>query len=95
MGKTKSIVVDCMDNCFVCGSPYVETHHMIHGISNRKWSDKYGLVIPLCVEHHRGQTGVHNNRELDLAIIELAQRKFEEKCGNREMFRSIFGKSYL
>lgn len=52
--KQKSIIVDCMDNCFVCSSPYVEVHHIMYGTANRKLSDKYGLIVPLCQEHHRG-----------------------------------------
>lgn len=95
MGKTESIIVDCMDSCFVCGSPHTEVHHIIYGTANRKLSDQYGLVIPLCHEHHRGQTGIHFNKEFDLAMKELAQRKFEERYGNRESFRTIFGKSFL
>lgn len=95
MAKTKSIIVDCMDNCFVCASPYVEVHHVIYGRGRRKISDAYGLVIPLCPEHHRGQTGVHFNPDFDMAMKQLAQRKFEERFGNREAFRMAFGKSYL
>lgn len=95
MGKTKSIIVDCMENCFICGSPYVEVHHMIYGRGRRELSDRYGLVIPLCYEHHRGQTGVHFNPDFSLAMKQLAQRKYEERFGNRESFRTIFGKSYL
>lgn len=95
MGKTESIIVDSMDNCLVCGSPYTECHHVFYGTANRKLSDQYGLVIPLCQEHHRGQTGIHFNKEFDTAMKELAQRKFEELYGNREAFRTIFGKSYL
>ena len=79
----------------MCGSPYVEIHHVIYGTANRKNSDAYGLIIPLCPEHHRGQTGIHFNKDFDIAMKELAQKKFEERYGNREAFRTIFGKSYL
>ena len=84
-----------MDNCMVCGSPYVQIHHVIYGTANRKQSDKYGLVVPLCQEHHTGQTGVHFNKKFDLFLKKEAQRKYEQKYGNREDFRRIFGKSYL
>lgn len=97
MGKTKSIIVDCMDNCFVCGSPYVEVHHVMYGNANRKLSDKYGLIVPLCQEHHRGQTGVHfkPNEGLDLHLKKLAQKHFEAHFGARNEFIRVFGKSYL
>ena len=95
--KAKSIIVDCMDNCFVCGSPYVEEHHCIYGRGLRALSDKYGLVVPLCAEHHRGQTGVHMqpNKGLDLHLKKLAQEKFEAHIGARNEFIRVFGKSYL
>ena len=95
MGKTKSIIVDCMDSCFVCGSPHVEVHHIMYGTANRKLSDKYGLVVPLCQEHHRGQTGVHFKRSLDLHLKKLAQEHFEAHIGARNEFIRVFGKSYL
>ena len=91
----KSIIVECMDNCFVCGSPYVEVHHVIYGTANRKLSDKYGLIVPLCNEHHRGQTGVHFNRDFDLHLKKLAQEKFNSVYGADKSFIEIFGKSYL
>lgn len=43
-----------MEHCKLCGSPYVEIHHCLHGTANRKKADKYNLVIPLCHEHHTG-----------------------------------------
>lgn len=95
MAKTKSIIVECMDNCFVCGSPYVEVHHVFYGTAKRKLSDKYGLIVPLCEEHHRGQTGVHFNRDLDLHLKKLAQEKFEALYGANTSFREVFGKNYL
>ena len=91
----KSIIVDCMDNCFVCGSPYTEVHHVIYGTANRKLSDKYGLVVPLCHEHHRGQTGVHFNRDFDIALKKLAQEKFNAVNGANTSFQEVFGKNYL
>ena len=84
-----------MEYCLVCGSPYVEIHHVIYGTANRKLSDKYGLVVPLCSEHHRGNTGVHHNKKLDLFLKKEAQRKYEQEYGNGKGFREIFGKCYL
>ena len=84
-----------MDNCFVCGRPYTEVHHIIYGTANRKLSDKYGLIVPLCNEHHRGQTGVHFNRDFDLYLKKLAQEKFEAVYGADKRFIDVFGRSYL
>lgn len=90
----KSIITNNMDHCFICGSPYVEIHHCFYGTSNRKNSDKYGLVVPLCPMHHRGDYGVHHNPQADQVLKETAQRKFEE-THTREEFMQIFGRNYL
>ena len=62
---------------------------------NRKWSEKYGLVVPLCYMHHNGSdAGVHFDKTLDTALKIMAQRKFEETYPELN-FREIFGKNYL
>lgn len=91
----KPIIVDDMEHCYVCGSPYIQIHHCIYGVANRKLSDKYGLVVPLCQEHHTGNTGVHNNKDLDLHLKKLAQEHFEAKFGSELDFREVFGRNYL
>ena len=68
-----------------------ESHHCIHGVSNRKNSEKYGLKVWLC---HRCHMNLHETREIDLSIIQLAQRKFEE-THTREEFIAVFGKNWL
>ena len=81
--------------CVVCGTTSnLNIHHIFFGSSNRKWSDKYGLWIYLCVNHHTGNDGVHFNKEMDLRIKKLAQQKFEE-THTREEFMAIFGKNWL
>jgi len=95
--KPKSIIVDSMDSCIVCGSPYVEIHHCIYGRGRRALADKYGLVVPLCTEHHTGQTGVHKkpNEGLDLQLKKLAQEKFNSVYGANKSFLEVFGKNYI
>ena len=91
----KSIIQD-KKQCFVCGTTLnLHDHHIIYGTSNRKQSEKYGLKVWLCQEHHTGSTGVHFNRNLDLYLKKLAQEHFEAEYGARNVFRSVFGKSYL
>ena len=78
--------------CYICGTTYgLDEHHVIHGTSNRAQSEKNGLKVWLCRDHHNM---VHMNRAEDLKLIKMAQRKFEE-THSREEFREIFGKSYL
>lgn len=91
--RTKSIIQDDTDYCFICGRYGTEIHHIFFGTSNRKMSDRYGLVVGLCYEHHRGNSGVHFNRELDMRLKQMAQSRFNETY--TEDFMKIFGKSYL
>ena len=90
-GEVKGI----MEQCVICGSPYVEHHHIFHGTSRRKFADKYGYIIPLCHEHHTGQSGIHFNRELDLEWMQKAQAHYESHYGTRADFIRECGKSYL
>lgn len=69
-------------------------HHVFHGTSNRKNSEKTGLWLWLCMDHHTGPHGVHSDRLLDLNLQMNAQAVFEQ-THSREEFREIFGKSYL
>lgn len=91
----KSIVVKDMQHCLICGSPYIHIHHCFYGTSNRKISDKLGLVVPLCQEHHTGNNGVHFDRQLDMLVKTMAQGAFEKQIGSREDFMRLFGRSYL
>ena len=65
--------------CYVCRSPYVEKHHIFKGTANRKLSEKYGLTVWLCPEHHRGNTGVHFNPRLDDKLKGIAEMRFREE----------------
>lgn len=80
--------------CWVCGSPYVHLHHIFFG-ANRKNSDKNGLTVYLCPEHHNmSNEGVHFNKDLDLKLKHTAQRAYE-KTHTRDEFMKLIGKNYL
>ena len=90
-----SIIQDDTDYCFWCGRYGTEIHHIFYGVGNRKLSDKYGLVVGLCYNHHRGNNGVHNgNKELDVFLKQTAQKTFIQKYSESEYF-ALFGKNYL
>jgi len=93
--KRFSIIVHDLDYCIVCGRPHPHKHEVFFGEKQRKHSIEHGLVLPLCYIHHEGNDGPHLNRKTDLHYKEVAQRVWESKCGSREEFRRIFGKSYL
>lgn len=89
-----SIVQEDMTCCYVCGRYGTEIHHIFFGTANRKLSDQYGCVIGLCREHHRGNKGVHQNRELDLKIKRVGQKAFMEHYPEAD-FLAVFGRYYL
>lgn len=83
--------------CFVCHTIIgLHEHHIFYGTSNRKQSEKYGMKVWLCGYHHNlSNAGVHFNKDLDMHLKKLAQKHFEAKYGERNVFRNVFGKSYL
>lgn len=81
--------------CYSCQREYpLHKHHILKGSRNRDNSEKYGLWVWLCPEHHTGKMSPHFNHEIDMYLIETAQRAFEE-THSREEFRAIFGRNYL
>ena len=91
----KSIVQADLSRCYVCGcSQGLEIHHVMSGVANRPLSTKYTLLVALCAEHHRGKTGVHQNFELKLSIVQDAQKAFERLYGH-ELWMKTFQKNYL
>lgn len=82
--------------CYHCKTTRnLEEHHCLYGTANRKISERFGLKVYLCSEHHRGKNGVHGqNKYLDITLKQLAQKKIEESR-TREDFIKIFGKNYL
>lgn len=89
-------VIQSEKECYVCGTTQgLHCHHVFFGNPNRKHSEKFGMKVWLCWEHHTGSTGAHQNRALDLHLKKLAQREFEARFGNRDAFRVVFGKSFL
>lgn len=73
----------------------LDKHHFIHGISGRRLAERWGLWAYLCKYHHtEGPEAVHNNREKDLFLQQIAQGRFE-RLYSHEKWMEIFGKNYL
>ena len=73
----------------------VEDHHIFFGTANRRLSERYGMKVWLCPDHHRnGDYSPHRNIEADKLLKQTAQRVFEN-AHSREDFMRIFGKNYL
>ena len=95
MGASKSIICNARE-CYICGrTDTLQRHHTLHGFSNRKNAEKYGLWVYLCTDHHTGAHGVHQDRSLDLQLIKISQKAFEREHGCRSEFMRVFGKNYL
>lgn len=77
-------------NCYICGCPATDTHHMLHG-SMRKKADAYGLTVMLCRGCHML---LHDKGLHDREIQQAAQRIFEQDH-TRDEFIKEFGKSFL
>ena len=92
---SKSIISN-EKKCLVCHLPYqLHRHHIFFGTSNRKNSEKYGCWCYLCARHHNmSNDGVHFDKNLDLRLKQMAQKKFEETYPDLD-FLKIFGRNYL
>ena len=83
MGVYISIMTDDMGSCYVCGARADEIHHVLHG-PDKKLSEKYGLMVPLCRECHNKVH--HQGGEFDRILKQDAQRAYLIK---------VFGRCYL
>lgn len=103
----ESIVTNYMNYCMICGKPCIERHHGLSGIANRKISDAWLVLLPLCPEHHNSsRMSVHHNKEMEVLSKQLSQLAVEKEIYRRQVvkddsdpareeFRKIFGKSFL
>lgn len=99
MGKVKSImgqsiITDNLEQCYICKRKPVEIHHIVFGVANRDLSDKFGLIVPLCREHHQdGAEAVHRNKNANLYFKRLAKKQFEKHFPQYN-FTEVFGKDW-
>lgn len=81
--------------CYFCGSVKgLECHHVFGGVANRPVSEKYGLKVWLCHEHHTGNGGAQYDKDKNLLLKQDAQRAFE-KLYPRSLWMEIIRKNYL
>ena len=86
-------VIQDKKECYFCpATQELEDHHIFGSKGNRKLSEKYGLKVWLCKEHH---DEVHEGGKKMDELHKVGQRKFEEKH-TREQYRKTFLiRSYL
>ena len=88
-----SILTNDLTKCFLCGRPKEHLHEIFYG-KNRVNSMKWGCVAPLCHNCHVGNNGVHFNKEVDITLKQICQKKFIEVYPEID-FLSIFHKNYI
>ena len=82
--------------CYICRRvTELEKHHIFAGVANRvPVSEKYGLWVYLCYEHHRGKKGAQYDKDLGLYLKQKAQIAFE-KTHTRKEWMELIRKNYL
>ena len=80
-----------MRECEVCGRwSNLHRHHLIYGTGYRKLSEKYNLVMNVCVSCHdrihRGDLGLWSKQE--------GQKMFERRHGHKK-YMQVFGRNFL
>ena len=82
-------------SCYFCPRTCgLEKHHVLAGVANRKLSEKYGLWVWLCHDHHTGKEGAQYEKDLNILLKQRAQRAFESIHGH-ELWMDTFRKNYL
>lgn len=84
-------MTDDMKRCYFCGQPACKTPHHIMNKYDKKKSEEWGLMLPICFQHHQM---IHDKGDNMLKVRQLGQRRFEELYGH-EKWMEVFGKSYL
>lgn len=97
MRKLTSLLTTDFNRCYMCGrwvgNGGREIHHIFGG-SDRKNSDKYELVVPLCRYcHNLPPDGVHFNAENMLRLKQAGQRAFEHQYSH-SFFLEVFKRDY-
>lgn len=84
------------EECMMCHRwDYLSDHHVFYGTANRKISEKYDMTIRVCPDCHlNGKRAIHNCIEVDRALKEEYQRRFEGTHAREEFVRA-FGRNYL
>lgn len=92
----KSIISNDL-KCYVCGKRQTLERHHIFGSFNRNKSEKDGLTVYLCHEHHNEYpNGVHHSRWMAMQLKKVGQKAWMEHYGKTEAdFIKEYGKSYL
>jgi len=98
----KSILRTVKGICYICANDLgdyshkkTEEHHIRFGSGLRDISEAAGLIVNLCIPHHRtGPDAAHNNKDTRIKLCRIAQTEFE-KTNSRAEWMRISGRNYL
>ena len=97
--EIKSIVTDDLEHCYIHKKylgievPANHTHHMCHGVANRKIADREKIVCGLCEQCH---SALHDKGYHDLDLQQDAERAWiEYNNASIEKWIELFGKNYI
>lgn len=85
-----SLFTNDLEHCYFCGKKKDNIHEVIFG-KNRINSIKYGLTLPLCLEHHRL---MHKDTALIKEYKQKGQALFNKTYPDL-VFEDIFRQNYL
>lgn len=92
-------IINNNKKCFKCGSiNNLHCHHIFFGGRNRNKSEKDGLKVYLCWEHHEGTYGVHGRmgHNLDIYLKQIAEKKWLEYYNKTiDDFIKRYGRNFL
>ena len=89
-------ILQTKKECKVCGSPYVQKHH-VYGGARRQISEREGCWVWLCPWHHNmSDDAVHFNHNFDEELkVECQLAWMTKNHATREDFIAVFGKGYV
>lgn len=90
----KSIMQNlAVKKCYICQREgIVEAHHCLHG-ARRRLADEDGLIVNLCVKHHRQ---LHDKGIGDKALEKEAELAWmRHNLAEEEEFIARYGRSFL
>lgn len=95
--KDMDSIIQKKKECYVCRRQgELHCHHVFFGNPNRDLSERYGMKVWLCPDHHNmSKKGVHFDRMLDLDIKCDCQDAWIRSGKTEEGFRNIFGKWWI
>lgn len=76
--KGRGINTEDYKCCIVCGKAYSEMHHVIFRSQARYMVNVPINLIPLCIEHHKGNNGPHKLKKVDLQYKKELQATLEK-----------------